>query len=367
MDLQKFYRLVVAGMTSTTLALSAIIALPSAMKALTLNGQNVSQIYQRSGPSINRKCSPTESSSDNIPWSPANPNMVIVDYKVVRESLWSRSGYSISEVPADFDFQSYSEFLKEFDQLIEAAGKNGNQEYEARFKQEKRELQKLLTRLKSSHGSIVLKWHCEGDGWFGGRGKVDVAVNVDLMSLPERDKVSDYLRNAAQLVGSEQLTTQNPPDISNPNRQTVALDANVGKEVYLHPQPDSNNLNHLWKLKDSGNNEVMILNDVTGVTAALDANHRGQQQMGGLYMNPTVDPENPNQRWEVRQIDGDYYLIINKALNKALDANGGRQSPYLNSNVDPSNHNLHWRLTSVGDYNMITPRVAEVCGGPCQP
>jgi hypothetical protein len=143
----------------------------------------------------------------------------------------------------------------------------------------------------------------------------------------------------------------------------AALDANSGREVYLNPNPDPNNPNHLWKLEEVGDNEVMILNKVedTGIVKALDANHRELRPMGDLYMYKKPDPHNGNHRWTLTEV-GNYYMIVIRGLGvptKALDASGGRNSPYLNSNVNPKNHNLHWKLTKVGGYHMLTPRVVH--------
>ncbi len=153
----------------------------------------------------------------------------------------------------------------------------------------------------------------------------------------------------------------------------VALDANSGREVYFHPNPDPNNPNHLWKLEEVGDNEVMILNEVkdTGIVEALDANYgwvmdvrQKLRQMGALYMYEKPNPRNGNQRWTLTKV-GNYYMIVNRNIGgfgvstKALDANGGRNTPYLNSNVERNNYNLHWKLTKIGEYYMLTPRVVH--------
>lgn len=210
MDLRKIYRR--ASLNLARLTLAAIVVIPSAAEALTLNGQKIGEIYKRSGPSVDRKCSPTGSARGDVPWSPANTDMVIIDYRVVNKDTWSRSGFTISQVPANFDFQSYSQYLKEFEQLIETAAKYKNQEYEARFKQAKREFEQTINRLRSSHGSIVLTWHCQGDGLFGGRGKVSVTTEVDVMYKPNLDQISNYLRENRQQLEQRRQEQLSPEE-----------------------------------------------------------------------------------------------------------------------------------------------------------
>lgn len=267
-----------ASLNLTSLALAAIVVMPSAAGALTLDGNKIGQIYKRSGPSVERRCAPTKSSKGTVPWSPANRDMVIVDYKVVRKSIWSRSGFSISEVPAKFDFQSYSEYLKEFDELIETAGKNGNQEYEARFKQEKREFEKAITKLQSSHGSIVLKWHCEGDGLFGGRGKVNVAVDVDVMYKPNLDKVSNYLRNSKQQLRLASTSSPKVPKIGVPNlmiqtpRYPVVAVFSDRKESFALGCPEIRNMWSKIPVKNVSSQEYNSIQAKNPVVADLPCN-----------------------------------------------------------------------------------------------
>lgn len=82
-----------------------------------------------------------------------------------------------------------------------------------------------------------------------------------------------------------------------------ALDANNGKDTYVHPSADQNNSNHLWQIKQITADTFMIISQRNG--GALDANNG----TGNLYTHPNPDPQNNNQRWRLQKV-GDYRLII---------------------------------------------------------
>lgn len=131
-----------------------------------------------------------------------------------------------------------------------------------------------------------------------------------------------------------------------------ALDANNGKNTYVHPSADQNNSNHLWQIKQIAADTFMIISQRNG--GALDANNG----TGNLYTHPNPDRKNSNHLWKFKKA-GIYYIIISVQTNTALDANNGTGNLYLHPNPDPQNNNQRWRLQKVGDYRLIIPAVGD--------
>ena len=131
-----------------------------------------------------------------------------------------------------------------------------------------------------------------------------------------------------------------------------ALDANNGKNTYVHPQADPSNNNQLWTIKQIDADNFLILSKQTG--GALDANGC----TGEIYVHPNPNPNNNNQLWRFEKA-GIYLMLIPRQCRKALDANNSTGNLYLHPNPDPQNNNQRWRLQPIGDYRLIIPAVGD--------
>lgn len=131
-----------------------------------------------------------------------------------------------------------------------------------------------------------------------------------------------------------------------------ALDANNGKNTYVHPQADQSNNNHLWTIKQIDADNFLILSKRTG--GALDANGC----TGEIYTHPNPNPNNNNHLWRFEKA-GIYYMIVSALCRKSLDANNDTGNLYLHPNPDPQNQNHRWRLKRAGDYRLLIPAVGD--------
>lgn len=138
---------------------------------------------------------------------------------------------------------------------------------------------------------------------------------------------------------------------SQPVAQTIniplVLDANNGTgNLYLYPNSDTNNSNHLWTIMPLSDGYFMLISKRNGY--ALDANGG----TGNLYLHPNPDTTNPNHYWRLTQVGG-YYMITSRVNGYALDANRGTGNLYLHPNPDRGNPNHLWKIVDVGNYRMI--------------
>jgi hypothetical protein len=127
----------------------------------------------------------------------------------------------------------------------------------------------------------------------------------------------------------------------------LALDANNGSgNLYLYPNLDPINNNHLWTITPLSDGYFMITSKRNGY--ALDANGGTKN----LYLHPNPDTKNPNHYWRLTQV-GAFYMITSRVNGYALDANGGTRNLYLNPNPDRGNSNHLWKIVDVGSYKAI--------------
>src|SRR5262249_37485353 len=135
------------------------------------------------------------------------------------------------------------------------------------------------------------------------------------------------------------------------------LDAAGGRtKPYFYYPPDPSNINHLWQLTKVGN-YYMIVSKLGEL--ALDANGG----KGNPYLRHS-DPTNINHLWQLAKVD-DCYLILPKVGEGelALDANGGKSNPYFRK-LDATNNNHLWQLRKTGDSYLIVPLVRRVVMAP---
>jgi hypothetical protein len=96
---------------------------------------------------------------------------------------------------------------------------------------------------------------------------------------------------------------------------------------------------------------VVLYGSVCLAEKALDANN-GKN----TYVHPQADPSNNNQLWKIKQIDADYFLILSKQTGGALDANGCTGEIYTHPSPNSRNNNHLWRFEKAGIYYMLVPR-----------
>ncbi len=119
-----------------------------------------------------------------------------------------------------------------------------------------------------------------------------------------------------------------------------------GGNLYLHPNSDNENNNHLWTITPLSDGYFMIISKRNG--SALDANGG----TGNLYLHPNPDKRNPNHYWRLVQVGG-YYMITSRVNGYALDANGGTGNLYLHPNPDKNNSSHLWKFVEVGNFKII--------------
>ena len=125
---------------------------------------------------------------------------------------------------------------------------------------------------------------------------------------------------------------------------SLGLGDNVVSQNGGSPAPSENNPNNDIR---SGNFYTLV-NKATN--KALDA--------GGANSNAVYMHENPNQGnnfhlWKLEKV-GDFYLITNKATGKALDAGGANSNAvYPHESPNPGNNFHLWKLVKTGDSYLL--------------
>jgi hypothetical protein len=178
--------------------------------------------------------------------------------------------------------------------------------------------------------AFLVKYAVQGGIEVGRNGSINIHDNIRLER--EADSKADRILDAC----SKTVVSLN-----------LALDANNGSgNLYLYPNLDPTNNNHLWTITPLSDGYFMITSKRNGY--ALDANGG----TGNLYLHPNPDTKNPNHHWRLTQVGG-FYMITSRVNGYALDANGGTRNLYLHPNPDRGNSNHLWKIVDVGSYKAI--------------
>ncbi|MEC4803389.1 MAG: S8 family serine peptidase [Jaaginema sp. PMC 1079.18] len=118
-----------------------------------------------------------------------------------------------------------------------------------------------------------------------------------------------------------------------------ALDAGGNHhEVYPHSSPNAGNSFHQWGFHKVGD-YYMLINKATG--KALDA---GGSNGKLPYAHPDPMTHNPYHLWKIQK-DGSGYLIVNKATGRALDSGGAHGNQiYMYPHPISGNRYHQWKL-----------------------
>lgn len=185
-----------------------------------------------------------------------------------------------------------------------------------------------------SYSEFQSKWD-----WRVDRGPASVSLNNNGVE----PKTMIWVDRVPPVIAQSQ-----PPSSSQPVASlNLALDANNGTgNLYLYPNLDSTNNNHLWTITPLSDDYFMIISKRNGY--ALDANGGTKN----LYLHPSPDKRNPNHYWRLTQVGG-FYMITSRVNGYALDANGGTRNLYLHPNPNRGNSNHLWKIVDVGSYKAI--------------
>ncbi|MCL1489622.1 MAG: RICIN domain-containing protein [Pseudanabaena sp. Salubria-1] len=185
-----------------------------------------------------------------------------------------------------------------------------------------------------SYGEFQSNWD-----WRVGKGLASEALYKNGVE----PKTMIWVDRVPPVVAQSQGTSSSRPVAS----LNLALDANNGTgNLYLYPNLDSTNNNHLWTITPLSDGYFMIISKRNGY--ALDANGGTKN----LYLHPSPDTRNPNHYWRLTQVGG-FYMITSRVNGYALDANGGTRNLYLHPNPDRGNSNHLWKIVDVGSYKAI--------------
>lgn len=138
-----------------------------------------------SGPSVNKNVGIFGEEKDQEVWSPSSPDLYIWDHEViVNGKFGDGTGYSISQVPANFNFISNSKIEDTYRGLIDVAAQKGENIYKGRLELEERAVRETFQSIQSTHNTLILKWKCRGDHVpFGGGGGLDVSTKITVVQF----------------------------------------------------------------------------------------------------------------------------------------------------------------------------------------
>ncbi len=114
---------------------------------------------------------------------------------------------------------------------------------------------------------------------------------------------------------------------------------NSSGQLYVNPQAMYWNRSQRWNLRDMGGGQFMLLNEANG--KPLD----GGGANGSLpYLHPQVMTTNPYQRWRLQPSNGGY-MLINVATGRALDSGGANRTVYMHPTPISGNSYHIWDLS----------------------